>query len=393
MPRFNPLPSVGVVKVAAGPGAAQGKTPMNKLIAAVISVGLAAVASPADDRKPVTEEKGTSAQEKPKLGIGDAAPPLDASRWLQGKEVKAFEPGKVYVVEFWATWCGPCIALMPDMAELQAQYRDQGVTCIGITTRDPNNTEEQATTFVKKHGARFDYWFAFADNTTTYAGWMTAAGRSGIPCSFVIDKSGRLAHIGNPIYLGVVLPLVVTGKLTAQEVHQKVDDIEQEWAVVSKTVHAGFTNGDFKPGLKALKEFEAKYPPLANNLVSLRTKLSILPKVGEFAEAKQVAEAEIDKAIRHGNASSLMIVAGWLRDGSGKESKELLAVALRASEAAVQVSGDKDASALIELAATYSAIGDKAKAKAYAQKAVTAAAGDSAESKRRIEDQARKLAE
>jgi len=44
---------------------------------------------------------------KPSLKIGDPAPPLKVSKWLQGDEVKAFEPGKVYVVEFWATLVRP----------------------------------------------------------------------------------------------------------------------------------------------------------------------------------------------------------------------------------------------------------------------------------------------
>jgi hypothetical protein len=84
-------------------------------------------------------------------------------------------------------------------------------------------------------------------------------------------------------------------------------------------------------------------------------------------------------------------VAALLRNGPGKESKELVAVAVKAAEAAVQMAGDQDARALIDLAESYFVIGDKAKAKDYARKAVAAAAGESAELRQYIGKQARRL--
>src|SRR5215813_3515388 len=66
------------------------------------------------------------------LKPGDPAPALHLSKWLKGEEVKEFEKGKVYVIECWATWCGPCIAAMPHVTELQRKYADQGVVVIGV---------------------------------------------------------------------------------------------------------------------------------------------------------------------------------------------------------------------------------------------------------------------
>src|SRR5436305_4114419 len=76
----------------------------------------------------VTKEPPKNEKPVASLKPGDLAPPLMATKWLQGREVPKFEPGGVYVVEFWATWCGPCIAFMPHLAELQARYRDNGLT-------------------------------------------------------------------------------------------------------------------------------------------------------------------------------------------------------------------------------------------------------------------------
>src|SRR5262249_35058117 len=300
----------------------------------------------------------------------DAAPTLKASRWLQGDEVRAFELDKVYVVEFWATWCGPCIAFMPGLAELQAEFKDKGVTCIGYTARDPDNTEDQVTAFVKQRGPKLAYTFAYSDDRKSYDAWMTAAGRSAIPCSFVVDKKGRVAYVGNPMYLPVVLPNVVAGKMTAAEVGAAADKVRHEFEDASAALFP-----DHSVGLKKLKEFEAKYPPLANNLIIVRAKLSLLPKV-DANEAKAVAEAVMAKAVAQENPSSLSQVSALLRNGSGKEHKELLAVAVKAAEAAVRLTGGKDAGTLVDLAESHFAAGDKAKARDYARKAIAAAAGE-----------------
>jgi thiol-disulfide isomerase/thioredoxin len=350
---------------------------MKNLLFAVVFVGLVAVTGRADDPKPAVS-----------LKVGDLAPALKAGRWLQGEEVKAFEAGKVYVVEFWATWCGPCILFMPQLAELQVQYKDQGVTCIGFTARDPDNTEEKVAAFVKKRGPKFPYTFAYADDRTTYDAWMTAAGRAGIPCTFVVDRTGRIAYLGSPMYLPVVLPRVLAGDRKAQAVGKEVAQIEEEFGAVSAALFP-----DHQVGLRLLKDFEAKYPALANNPIILRVKLSLLPEVGEVDEAKELAEAVMARAITQDNPSALIQVSSLLRLGPGKKSKELLAVAVKAAEAALRLAGEKDARALINLASTSFQAGDRAKAGEYARKAVEAAAGESAALKQSIEQEAKRIEE
>ncbi len=58
------------------------------------------------------------------LAVGDDAPAIEISHWIKGTPVDKFEEGKIYVMEFWATWCGPCKASMPHISQGQEEYED-----------------------------------------------------------------------------------------------------------------------------------------------------------------------------------------------------------------------------------------------------------------------------
>ena len=73
------------------------------------------------------------------LEIGDPAPALNVAEWIKGPPaVLAEGKGKtVYVIEFWATWCGPCRMSIPHLTELQAKYKGKGVVIIGVSNEQP----------------------------------------------------------------------------------------------------------------------------------------------------------------------------------------------------------------------------------------------------------------
>ncbi|HEY1188917.1 MAG TPA: TlpA disulfide reductase family protein [Gemmata sp.] len=325
---------------------------MRSLFALVVCAGVVAPAA---------------AQEK--LKVGDKAPPVKATKWLQGAEVKEFAEGKTYVMEFWATWCGPCIVMMPHMGELQAHYKDK-VTFIGYSAKDPNNTQEKVTAFVEKRGPKLGYTFAYADDRETYDAWMKAAGQNGIPCCFVVDKAGKIAYIGHPMYLDVVLPKVVAGKWTGAD----ADGMK----AVEKDVSAVFMatrDADPEVFLTALADFEKKHPELASIPYFQGPKLASLVKAKKTDEAKKMAEALVAKGIKTEDTGMLRNVSGALTGPAAKENKELLALGLKAAEAGVKVAGEKDAVALYFLAEAHFAAGDKAKAKEIGAKAVSVAEG------------------
>jgi thiol-disulfide isomerase/thioredoxin len=339
---------------------------MRSVLTATLLVGLA-LAGQAQEPKLTKLAPAVQEPKKPEptLKVGDPAPPVKATKWLQGAEVKSFARDHVYVVEFWATWCGPCIVMMPHMSALQQEYKGK-VTFIGHTRKDPRNSEEQVSTFVTKRGPLLKYTFAYADDSDTYDSYMKAAGRGGIPCCFVVDKDTRIAFIGHPMYLDVVLPKVVAGTWTKDDV-AATEKIETEVNAVFKSF-----SGDAETALKTVAEFEKNHPKLAHIPYFIRPKIGTMLKAKKTAEALKYAQDIIAKASKADDFGALQSVSGALSTGAAGD-KELSAVALQAAEASLKIAGEKDAASLYFVAEAHFAGGNKAKAREFGDKAIAAA--------------------
>jgi thiol-disulfide isomerase/thioredoxin len=350
---------------------------MRTVLAALLTAGLVAVAGAQDPPKLKKVDTTKRVDDEPKkeaksLKIGDPAPPLKADKWLQGTEVTEFAPGKVYVVEFWATWCGPCIVMMPHMAELQQEYRNKGVTIIGFTRKDPNNSAEKVASFVEKRGPKLDYTFAYADDSETYDAWMKAAGQGGIPCSYVVDKGGKIAFIGHPMLLDDVLPKVVDGTWRGKE---DADEVLKGMQEFSKA-HQAMSGADVEAGLKALADLEANRPNVAKAPYLIAPRLNLLLKAEKYDEVKATAEGLMAKAVKQEDPTVLRTISTVLQSAAARDRKELAKLSVEAAEIGVKLAGDKDAVALLTLAQAYFAAGDVEKAKEVGRKAIDAADND-----------------
>src|SRR6185436_12047847 len=169
------------------------RTIMKKSVRSQLLAGFAAVALAT-----------TASAEEVKLKVGDPAPKLQVAKWVQGNSVKEFESGKTYIVEFWATWCGPCRVSIPHLNEMHEKFKDKDLVVIGqdVWERD----ESLVAPFVKKMGEKMTYRVALDDKSVEKDGamaatWMKAAGQSGIPTAFIVNQEGKIAWIGHPMGL------------------------------------------------------------------------------------------------------------------------------------------------------------------------------------------------
>lgn len=176
--------------------------------------------------------------------IGADAPEFKPTEWVQGEPVTAFEKGKVYIIECWATWCGPCVAQIPHLNGLHKKYADKGLVVIGTNVWDKDKANVEA--FLKKKGDAMSYRVAFDDQKTGLVtrDWLKAAGVRGIPHAFVV-RDGKIIFAGHPAGLSekVVEAMLAGTYDTAmaaaeqkanEEKSAKIQGIQKEMAALIK---------------------------------------------------------------------------------------------------------------------------------------------------------------
>jgi thiol-disulfide isomerase/thioredoxin len=95
--------------------------------------------------------------------------------------------GKVVVVNFWATWCGPCRREIPELVKLHNEFRSRGVEMIGLTSEDPGTSAEKVRKFIQDF--QIDYRIGWASDQVSAP---LMQGHTAIPQIFVISPDARI---------------------------------------------------------------------------------------------------------------------------------------------------------------------------------------------------------
>src|SRR4051794_27262183 len=149
------------------------------------------------------------------LGVGDPAPAIQVKEFVKGTPVASLEKGKRYVVEFWATWCGPCRVSIPHLTEMQKKHPE--FTFVGVSVWEED--QKGVRPFVQQMGDKMAYTVAMDDvpeggkgneGKMARAG-MGAAGQNGLPTAFLIARDGKIAWIGHPMQMDEPLAKLAAG--------------------------------------------------------------------------------------------------------------------------------------------------------------------------------------
>lgn len=306
---------------------------------------------------------GVQAEGGPKsLGVGDPAPPLTIARWVTGEPIAGLEPGQVYVIEFWATWCPPCRTSMPHLSQLQQQYGDK-VLFVGIT----GETEDTVRSFLaeeqspgKKWAEVVKYRLAIDAQEATEAAYMQAAGQEGIPTAFVVGRDGVVEWIGHPMSLDEPLGQIVAGtwdRKAAMSQFQQQKKLQETQEELNELL--GKEAWDQALALLDRLEKDGHWSAQLSTL-----KLTLLQKAGRTQEAAKLRAELVEKS--WDDARVLNDVAWGIATGSGERD---LALALKAAQRASELREHKDAAILDTLARVYYEQGQLDKAIEWQKKA------------------------
>ena len=338
----------------------------------------------------LTLTHAVSAQE---LTLGSKAPKLEVKKFIKGDEVKSFEKGKIYVVELWATWCGPCRTTIPHLTELQKKHKD--VTIIGVAIMEED--QSLVPDFVEEMGKKMDYRVAIdlvpedgdPMDGSVVKNWMKPSEQEGIPAAFIINGEGKIAWIGHPGEMEEPLEQIVDGTWDLAAATEKMAEVkaaQREARALQKKMATTFgklqqlfkqfsENGDAKDLLTALDTATEEIPEKADVFQVVRFQVLSLAK-DHTDDAVALGNKIVDS--EQGEDVQLLNNIAWFIVDPSRETKadaKLLKFALKVAVKADKLAEKEDPSIADTLAKAYFDNGELANAVVTQKRVIELAAG------------------
>ena len=265
------------------------------------------------------------------LKVGDQAPLIKVAKWIKGSPIQKFNPGHVYVIEFGATWCGPCKDAIPHLSELAKKYREKArvISFFVWENRSSDSVSieyiSKVEKYIQKLGDKIAYSIAVDDAQQTMANtWLKAAKRNGIPTFFLVDQMGKIAFVGDGTEIKKLdnyLNKLIHGIFDATSVVKE----QKNWTELYSQVNHLIKIGDYESALIKIDTLAKVYP---DRKYLFKIRFDALRGIEEYKGYSYGWEV-FNKALLVNNAYALLgISLSILTDNRYKNPDYDLAIAL-----------------------------------------------------------------
>jgi thiol-disulfide isomerase/thioredoxin len=297
--------------------------------------------------------------------IGEKAPAVKIAKWMNHQPPAL--PGQekadqyVFVVEFWATWCRPCWASIPHLAELHKRLEKDGLVIIGVSNEEPETISKFMNS--QKGGVKMEmpYFVGSDDDMATTNAWTEDV--EGIPHAFVVNKAGLVVWQGNPLdsnVLDSVIGQVLAGKYDV-EAAKKAAVVEKKFNDLMSDLQAAFATHQEDKMFKIVDEMISLKPDRLQPYFIRRQMLREFDKDEEVAawnkkmlenfkddaaSLRQITEVELEADIGLRDATLLVESAARAAKLSKEPDAETLSILARVQrecgrlDAAIETQGE-----------------------------------------------------
>ena len=323
------------------------------------------------------DDEGTELKNKEivPLSIGDKAPPLKIASWIKGEPIQGYEADHITVVEFWATWCGPCKVSMPHISELQQAHADS-ITFVGVTD-EPDSTVQAFLDTDQSDDRTWDdvvrYRLASeGEDRPMWKSFMAAASQSGIPTAFIVGRDGIIEWIGHPMGIDEPIQQLVDGTWDRQLFQVQFERKQAE----NRAINAA------RPELSSARRAK-EWDTVVAVLEKLEKEIGLKPigsmKASLLMEAERFEECQNclrETAELSWDESSKLNTLAWMAATEIPPANRDLEWALTVATRADQLAAGEDGMILDTVARIYFEMGDIEEAIAWQRRAVDQMPGE-----------------